>query len=65
MRRIYFGVALVGALSAIGCSRSRPAEDRAPAKAIRMGVVSVAKPQRRSAARMRAMSSSKLNGLET
>jgi RND family efflux transporter MFP subunit len=40
MRGIYFGVALVGALSAIGCSRSRPAEDRAPAKAIRMGVVS-------------------------
>ena len=43
MRRIYFGVALVGALSAIGCSRSRPAEDRAPAKAIRMGVVSLAR----------------------
>ncbi len=43
MRGIYFGVALVGALSAIGCSRSRPAEDRAPAKAIRMGVVSLAR----------------------
>jgi RND family efflux transporter MFP subunit len=43
MRRIYFGVALVGALSAIGCSRIRPAEDRAPAKAIRMGVVSLAR----------------------
>ncbi len=40
MRGIYFGVALAGALSAIACSRSRPAEDPAPAKAIRMGVVS-------------------------
>ena len=41
MKRIYFGVALAGFLSAIACSRSRSAEDPAPAKAIRMGTVSL------------------------
>jgi multidrug resistance efflux pump len=42
MNGIYFGVVLAGALSAIGCSRSRPSDDPAPSKAIRMGVVSLA-----------------------
>lgn len=41
MKRIYFGVALAGFLSAIACSRSRPAGAPAPAKAIRMGTVSL------------------------
>jgi RND family efflux transporter MFP subunit len=41
VKRIYFGVALAGFLSAIACSRSRSAEDPAPAKAIRMGTVSL------------------------
>jgi RND family efflux transporter MFP subunit len=43
MRKIYFGVVLAGALCAIACSRSRAADDPAPAKAIRMGVVSLAR----------------------
>ena len=43
MRKIYFGVVLAGALCAIACSRSRPAQDPAPARAIRMGVVSSAR----------------------
>src|SRR6476620_2102652 len=43
MTRIYLGVVLAGALSVIACSRSRPTEDPAPAKAIRMGVVSLAR----------------------
>jgi len=43
MRRIYLGVVLAGALYSIACSRSRAADDRAPAKAIRMGVVSLAR----------------------
>src|SRR5438105_653330 len=41
MRRIYLGVVLAGALYSIACSRSRPAEDAEPAKAIRMGTVSL------------------------
>jgi HlyD family secretion protein len=43
MRRIYLGVVLAGALYSIACSRSRAADDQAPAKAIRMGVVSLAR----------------------
>jgi RND family efflux transporter MFP subunit len=43
MRKIYFGVVLAGSLSAIGCSRSRAAEDPAPAKAVRLGTVSLAR----------------------
>ena len=38
--RIYFGVVLARALCVIACSRSRPADDPAQAKAIRMGTVS-------------------------
>jgi RND family efflux transporter MFP subunit len=41
MRRIYLGVVLAGALYSIACSPSRAADDPAPAKAIRMGVVSL------------------------
>ena len=37
------GVVLAGALYSIACSRSRAADDQAPAKAIRMGVVSLAR----------------------
>ena len=37
------GVVLAGALYSIACSRSRAADDPAPAKAIRMGVVSLAR----------------------
>jgi RND family efflux transporter MFP subunit len=40
MTRIYLGVLIAGALSGIACSRSRPADDPAPAKAVRMGTVS-------------------------
>jgi RND family efflux transporter MFP subunit len=43
VRRIYFGVVLAGSLCAIACSRSRPADDPAPAKAIRVGTVSLAR----------------------
>jgi RND family efflux transporter MFP subunit len=43
MRRIYLGVVLAGALYSIACSRSRAADDPAPARAIRMGVVSLAR----------------------
>jgi RND family efflux transporter MFP subunit len=43
VRGIYFGVVVAGALSAIACSRSRPADDSAPAKAIRLGTVSLAR----------------------
>jgi RND family efflux transporter MFP subunit len=43
MRKIYFGVVLAAPLCAIACSRSRAAEDPAPVKAIRMGVVSLAR----------------------
>ena len=41
MTRIYFGVALAGALSLMACSRSPAMDDPAPAKAIRMGTVSL------------------------
>src|SRR5438445_10825859 len=41
MTRICFGVVLAGALCVIGCSRSRPADDPAQAKAIRMCTVSL------------------------
>jgi len=41
MRKIYFGVVLAGALSVIACSRSRPTDDPAPSKAIRLGTVSL------------------------
>ena len=41
MTRVYLGVVLAGALSVVACSRSRPADDPAPAKAIRMGTVSL------------------------
>jgi hypothetical protein len=43
VRGIYFGVVVAGALSAIACSRSRPADDSAPAKVIRLGTVSLAR----------------------
>src|SRR4051794_5078069 len=43
MRWIYFSVLLTGSLCAIACSRSRAAEDPAPAKAIRLGTVSLAR----------------------
>jgi RND family efflux transporter MFP subunit len=41
MTRIYFGVALAGALSLMACSRSRAMDDPTPGKAIRMGAVSL------------------------
>src|SRR5205085_11970078 len=41
MTRIYFGAVLAGALSVIGCSHSRAADDPAQAKAIRVGTVSL------------------------
>jgi multidrug resistance efflux pump len=41
MTRIYFGVALAGALSLMACSRSRAMDNTPPAKAIRMGTVSL------------------------
>jgi RND family efflux transporter MFP subunit len=41
MRRIYFGVVLAGALFVIACSRSRATDDSAPARAIRVGTVSL------------------------
>jgi len=41
MTRIYFGVVLAGALCVIACSRSRPTDDPARAKAIRVGTVSL------------------------
>ncbi|MBI4908895.1 MAG: efflux RND transporter periplasmic adaptor subunit [Acidobacteria bacterium] len=41
MTRIYLGVVLAGALSAIACSRGRATDDPAPAKAIRAGTVSL------------------------
>jgi multidrug efflux system membrane fusion protein len=41
MTRIYFGVVLAGALCVIACSRSGATEDSAPAKAIRVGTVSL------------------------
>src|SRR5438046_2026666 len=43
MRKIYIGVVLAGSLCAISCSRGRAAEGPAPVKAIRMGVVSLAR----------------------
>jgi RND family efflux transporter MFP subunit len=39
--RIYFGVVLAGTLCVIACSRSRATDDSAPAKAIRVGTVSL------------------------
>ena len=41
MTRLSFGVVLAGALCVVACSRSRPADDPAPAKAIRAGTVSL------------------------
>jgi len=43
VRRIHFAAVLAGALCAIACSRIRPADDPAPAKAVRMGTVSLAR----------------------
>jgi RND family efflux transporter MFP subunit len=43
MRRICLSVVLAGALYSIACSPSRAANDPAPARAIRMGVVSLAR----------------------
>ncbi len=43
MRKIYFGVVLAGSLFAVACSRSGTADDPAPAKAIRLGTVSLAR----------------------
>jgi RND family efflux transporter MFP subunit len=43
MSKIYFGIVVAGSLCAIACSRSRAADDPAPAKAIRLGTVSLAR----------------------
>ena len=43
MRRIHFGAVIAGALCTTACSRVRPADDPAPAKAVRMGTVSLAR----------------------
>jgi multidrug efflux pump subunit AcrA (membrane-fusion protein) len=43
MRGIYIGVVFVGSIGAIGCSRGEAAADPAAAKAIRMGMVSLAR----------------------
>jgi len=43
MTHIYLGVVLASALSIVACSHSRAADDPAPAKAIRVGTVSLAR----------------------
>ena len=43
MRSIYFGAVITCSLCAIACSRSRAADDPAPAKAVRLGTVSLAR----------------------